>query len=127
MTYQLKINGTIVDLGVMLSMTNKIISNNVVIPPLEDGQTAIMLKWGPPYRQFEISGTYIGTESEINIFTSRFLGAMQYPESNPVLFTMRFDVTAIDCLITNFSYDDNGGIPGRVPYTLQLTEMTYFS
>lgn len=126
-----KIESTQQSLGVYEVKVNRITSN-ILIPPLTTGQQTEVFKWGQSYREFVITGRFIGTESEIKSFITN----MQKTESDPSYVSQdrpqcyikpRWDTAYVSCFTTNFDYTDSKGAPGYIDYVLTLVEGAPFS
>ena len=108
-----KIDGVTQDLGVIESISTARVQQNVVFPPVAEGQSPSIIKYGPSYRTWTIQARYIDTEANIGSFIADIEIADE--QAFPCTIQNRFSATEIDCFITGFT-------AGRITYTLQLQE-----
>ena len=128
--WEFKVEGVARSLGVFSVKVTRI-TNNIIIPPLFEGQVAEVFKWGMSYKEYEINGRFIGSESEINTF----IALMERTEYDPAYVQTqrpactikpRWASTPVNCFTTGFDYNDTQGTPGYVDYTLTVVEGTPF-
>jgi len=119
MSVALYLDGSSVDLGVVKEITQKTVTNLVTVPPFVSGDQAETINFGYPYFIYELSGTYIGTETQISNFLDIIIGAMEHNTNGS--FHDRFDTGGgLDVVINKFNYDDVGGSPNKLEYILDL-------
>ena len=121
-SYTFKIGSTTVDLGITKSIVIKRITWKFPMPPIDETGTVEMINMGKTYLEITITGRYNDTEDNIN----NFINAINVSELylSQCYLTSRFTgiINNFACVITGFDYNDDGGSPGYIDYTLVLTE-----